>query len=245
MQLYGTRDPEQFMPGDRVQVAGFIAAARWKFGQAMYTPHPEGWPMMGVVAERGRFRAWGRLPRPFARAALRATESSGRQDLNPDDELAYAWLTGQRVSFTATVKRWRHLDGMLFYTNPQKAELTALAAPAVRADLAERLPEGSFIYIVTDSNPDAVKIGKTSNLSQRLSTLQTASSRPLQLLALLPGDYDLENALHRRLAEVRLHGEWFQRTPEIEALIAARGFDEPVSILSLPARASAIGEDTC
>jgi hypothetical protein len=75
------------------------------------------------------------------------------------------------VSFTATVKRWRHLDGMLFYTNPQKAELTALAAPAVRADLAERLPEGSFIYIVTDSNPDAVKIGKTSNLSQRLSTL--------------------------------------------------------------------------
>jgi hypothetical protein len=144
MQLLGTWDPEQFTPGERVQIAGFIAAAQWKFGKALYTPHLEGWPMMGVVAERGRFRAWGRLPRPFGRAALRATESSGRQDLNPDDELAYAWLTGQRVSFTASVRRWRHLDGMLFYTNPHKAELTALAAPAVRADLVERLPGGQL-----------------------------------------------------------------------------------------------------
>ena len=35
----------------------------------------------------------------------------------------------------------------------------------------------------------------------------------------IPGDFNLEHTIHTRLKVVRLHGEWFDYTPEVKALI--------------------------
>jgi hypothetical protein len=94
----------------------------------MYTPHPDGWPVMGVGVDRGQFRAWGRVLPPVGGAALRDTVASGRQDLEPGDELACAWGSRGSVKFAATDRTWRHLDGMLVYVNPQRATPAELAA---------------------------------------------------------------------------------------------------------------------
>jgi Meiotically up-regulated gene 113 len=44
---------------------------------------------------------------------------------------------------------------------------------------------------------------------------------PLELLAIAGGGFRAETALHRRLAERRCHGEWFELAPG-EALAAMR-----------------------
>ncbi len=42
---------------------------------------------------------------------------------------------------------------------------------------------------------------------------------PLRILAKTEGSRTQERAYHARFAAIRLHGEWFERTPEIEAEI--------------------------
>jgi hypothetical protein len=37
----------------------------------------------------------------------------------------------------------------------------------------------------------------------------------------MPGDRSVEQHLHRRFAEYREYGEWFRRTPELEAIISS------------------------
>lgn len=64
-----------------------------------------------------------------------------------------------------------------------------------------------------------VKIGFTDNLPKRLKALQSHSPVPLQVLAVTGGGIFAEMEYHERFAQHRLHGEWFERTPEIEAEI--------------------------
>lgn len=54
-----------------------------------------------------------------------------------------------------------------------------------------------------------IKIGFTSNLSQRLLALQTGSGEVLTLLAAIPGGARLEKAFHVAFAQSRRTGEWF------------------------------------
>lgn len=69
------------------------------------------------------------------------------------------------------------------------------------------------IYIVRAG--DAVKIGFTRTLPQRLAQLQTFHPNALELLAAFPGSPLIERGLHRRFASARLTGEWFRWTSEI------------------------------
>lgn len=89
-----------------------------------------------------------------------------------------------------------------------------------------------LVYFVA-AKGGPVKIGSTTNIASRLVRLQTAVPKPLELLALIPGGALEEAALHERFKEHRLHGEWFRRTPELNALIRAnrhgwwRTYDSP------------------
>lgn len=54
-----------------------------------------------------------------------------------------------------------------------------------------------------------VKIGFTRNIKTRFQTLQTASAEKLTLLGYVPGDAELEAAIHGKLSKYRSRGEWF------------------------------------
>lgn len=65
-----------------------------------------------------------------------------------------------------------------------------------------------MIYIVQAEN-GFIKIGSASNPVYRFSALQFASPVQLRLIAILPGSYKEERALHVRFEKSRRHNEWF------------------------------------
>lgn len=65
------------------------------------------------------------------------------------------------------------------------------------------------VYVVTDLIGHA-KIGWTTNLVERLRTLQTGNAQPLRLERVYENvQPKLERDLHRACAEWRVNGEWF------------------------------------
>lgn len=88
---------------------------------------------------------------------------------------------------------------------------------------AKRRP--SIIYFVRREG--LIKIGTTTQLAKRVKAISRGSCMPngmtigpVEVLATMPGDRNIEEHLHRRFAEVRFQGEWFHETPELLALVA-------------------------
>lgn len=90
-----------------------------------------------------------------------------------------------------------------------------------------RIPRAGLdrIYASVDSEPHVyvlealglrrAKIGWSRSLRQRLIDLQGHSPAKLRLIALVPGDRNLESELHARFGIFRLHGEWFRLGPDL------------------------------
>lgn len=82
------------------------------------------------------------------------------------------------------------------------------------------MSDEAFIYFVQGVNGGPIKIGTSRDPARRLSTMNTGSPEPLELLVkcrALPG---MENRLHRIFAAGRLHGEWFDAdTPGLAEFI--------------------------
>ena len=75
-----------------------------------------------------------------------------------------------------------------------------------------------FIRPVGAAGP--VKIGYSSDVAQRLESLQGGSPLPLEIVAIIERPQCYESALHWRLSESRIHGEWFRPDPDVLALVA-------------------------
>lgn len=85
-------------------------------------------------------------------------------------------------------------------------------------EMVNRTTLSAGVYFIKSGN--AVKIGMSKDVPGRLRTLRTMSPLPLELLGVIPGGRDEEALLHREWAELRLHGEWFQATPDLIGHIA-------------------------
>jgi hypothetical protein len=87
---------------------------------------------------------------------------------------------------------------------------------------------GMVYFIAAATGP--VKIGFTEGkIAIRLSGLQCGSPVPLVVLGVFAGTRADEAALHKHLAAVRSHGEWFHRGPELDAVMRER-LDVPGSV---------------
>lgn len=75
-----------------------------------------------------------------------------------------------------------------------------------------------FVQAGDENGP--VKIGHTRDLKARMSALANASAVPLVLLGTIQGGRQLEMALHRGFAHLRLEGEWFQAEDDLFHMIA-------------------------
>lgn len=77
-----------------------------------------------------------------------------------------------------------------------------------------------MIYFIACREANAVKIGLTRKRPYaRLGTAQVNCPLELELLATCDGDEAEEFALHQRFDALRMRGEWFRLTPELEAHI--------------------------
>jgi len=74
-----------------------------------------------------------------------------------------------------------------------------------------------MIYFITARDVGRVKIGFSDSPRTRFIKMRTDSPMPLVLERLCEGDQNAERELHRRFAEFRRIGEWFDLSPEIES----------------------------
>jgi hypothetical protein len=65
-----------------------------------------------------------------------------------------------------------------------------------------------------------IKIGCSKWPVERITAFQHWSPEILGLAASAPGDFRDEQRLHRQFASTRLHGEWFEATPELLSVVA-------------------------
>jgi hypothetical protein len=68
---------------------------------------------------------------------------------------------------------------------------------------------------------DEMKIGRSGNPARRMATMKTGNTRPLALVATLPGMGWQEKVWHMAFCNDRIGGEWFTVTPALEQAIAA------------------------
>lgn len=71
------------------------------------------------------------------------------------------------------------------------------------------------VYFLWAEHTCFVKIGWTTDLPRRIAQFQTACPHRLVLIALRPGDKELESAYHRELSLRRTNGEWFSMEMEV------------------------------
>lgn len=75
------------------------------------------------------------------------------------------------------------------------------------------------LYFIEAIGTDFVKVGIcTGDPYARLSSLQTGCPFELRVLAHRPGTHREEAAVHALLESSRVRGEWFRRTPALDAL---------------------------
>lgn len=80
----------------------------------------------------------------------------------------------------------------------------------------------NWVYFVQRGDGGPIKIGFSCIPSVRISQLQVGCAEKLIVLACVRGNVKLEGALHDKLADHALRGEWF--TPHPEVLNAAARF---------------------
>lgn len=80
-----------------------------------------------------------------------------------------------------------------------------------------------MIYFIRASEGGPIKIGTTIRLSRRLKQLMAEFDCGLELLAVMDGNRDEEQALHRRFGHLRVVNEWFEPGDDLVGFIVAEG----------------------
>lgn len=62
-----------------------------------------------------------------------------------------------------------------------------------------------------------IKIGISRNVQARLSQIRGHSGTPAKLIASVPGTRHVEKALHKKLTQHRISGEWFQDCEDVRS----------------------------
>jgi hypothetical protein len=87
------------------------------------------------------------------------------------------------------------------------------------------------IYFIQAGEDGPIKIGLTNDLHKRMGALRTGCPFKLRLLATTPGGLLKERALQRTFADDRTHGEWFNPSSALLALIAEIGEPDPDPVI--------------
>lgn len=89
------------------------------------------------------------------------------------------------------------------------------------------------IYFIAHAATSRVKIGYTRGpVAARFAGIVPCSPVPLELVGTLEGGPEVETALHREFADLRLHNEWFRLEGPLRALVRLLIVDGPSSVAS-------------
>jgi len=84
------------------------------------------------------------------------------------------------------------------------------------------------VYFIGDDRR-RVKIGFTTNLTQRIYALQSATASELSLLRVLDGGLATERWLHKKFADYHITGEWFEFAEQMMVIVPPDEIPSPLS----------------
>ena len=89
------------------------------------------------------------------------------------------------------------------------------------------MPSGyTWTYFIKDLTSGLVKIGRCSvGVHKRLREMQATNPNLMTIIGAIEGDH--ERVIHRELAHLRRHREWFECTPELLDLVEQRRSEIP------------------
>lgn len=135
--------------------------------------------------------------------------------LTPDGTGSYSVKVDFKASYINTTKRAILPNFNLVATIVDfEIQLSELSNTKWSAEIKLPYSARAEVYFIQASN-GLIKIGISGNATHRLANLRTMSPLPLTLLAIMPGDFSDEVAMHLRFAKHRLHGEWFTPADEL------------------------------
>ena len=73
----------------------------------------------------------------------------------------------------------------------------------------------SYIYFIETIDYDFIKIGISTNVSQRLKSLQSSCPLELRMLRYIKGGPKDEQYLHNRFAKYIVRGEWYCKSKDL------------------------------
>ena len=103
-----------------------------------------------------------------------------------------------------------------YFDMPQRDQIPAVVK---WREARERYATPDYTYFIGCG--DYVKIGRSVSPTSRLLDLQIGNPWPLAILAVVHSSVITEVAAHRRWAANASSGEWFHRSPEMDAWIEA------------------------
>lgn len=66
-----------------------------------------------------------------------------------------------------------------------------------------------------------MKIGFTTNLKRRISSLRTGAAVPIEIIGTIKCSADRESLLHKKFGRYREHGEWFRLEGDLAKYVSA------------------------
>ena len=130
---------------------------------------------------------------------------------------------------SSTLRLWIAELGIGEELNRRCVAAGGVLAPERRVGtLADR--GAASVYFIQCGLEGPIKIGWSTNVSERLATAQTYHHEELVLRATAPGGADVEARLHAVFQAAHIRGEWFRPVPELLELVAA--LDEGVTLAS-------------
>ncbi len=89
----------------------------------------------------------------------------------------------------------------------------------------EVVSKSEFVYLLHRKGTNECKIGYSTDLTKRLSALNTGNGGSLAIVAQAPGGRDLEQAIHRHLEPLKIpgrHKEWFYLDDSLRKEVARK-----------------------
>ena len=136
--------------------------------------------------------------------------------------------------------KWKYSTGTRDLAKAEAALARYLGSPKhfrmTKVNRRKRLKPNDVLWmyaveVAAEGRP--VKIGLAQNVKARMWNLRVSCPFPMNLLACVPINREIERAVHRHLEPFRIRGEWFTRTPEVDAVIDAIANDR-VELLVIP-----------
>lgn len=112
-----------------------------------------------------------------------------------------------------------------------------------RQPLAEHRPDlkGEFVYFARGAVTKLIKIGKSTNPTNRAVNMQVGSGEDLDIILTLPGTRRDERKFHIQFRGQRERGEWFREEGRLHAFLKERDLhfidepEPPISVAEIPA----------